>query len=231
MGIDLEAVVFIEVARYVQRGDTVGRHAGQEFEGVVTVVAGIDEDVVDVQQQVAVGFGEHGVDEVDLAHVRAGDAVVGNVLHGDASAQHLLHLGDATGDMVNGLGGERQRQQVVDMAAGGAVAQVFAVQLHLVQVEEGTGLCQQGAVQRIRTSQRQRQAVAGQGMALAELAQRGAVCTADADPVVRGDFEEVDGTGRHCQQFVDQPTAQAKAGGIEGQGQGHGGCSRERAPP
>ena len=75
VGIDLEAVVFIEVARYVQRGDTVGRHASQEFEGVVTVVAGIDEDVVDVQQEVAVGFGEHGVDEVDLAHVRAGNGV------------------------------------------------------------------------------------------------------------------------------------------------------------
>ena len=86
--------------------------------------------------------------------------------------------------MVNGLGGERQWQQVVDMATGGAVAQVFAVQLHLVQVEEGTGLCQQGAIQWIRTAQRQRQAVAGQRVALAELAQRGAVCTADADPVV-----------------------------------------------
>ncbi len=107
------------------------------------------------------------------------------------------------------------------MAAGGAVAQVFAVQLHLVQVEKRAGLRQQGTVQRVRPSQRQRQAVAGQAVALTQLAQRGAVGTANSDPVVRRHFEEVDGIGRHRQQFIDQATAQAETGTGGRQGQAH----------
>ena len=231
VGVDLEAIVLVEMAGDVQRCNAMGRDAGEEIEGVVVVVAGVDEDIVDVQQQVAVRFGQHGVDEVDLAHVRAGHGVVGDVLHRDAPAQHVLHLGDAPGDVLHGFTGERQRQQVVDVATGSAVAQVLAVQLHLVQVEEGAGLCQQGAVQRVRAAQRQRQAVAGQAVALAELAQRGTVGTADADPVVGRDLEEIDGIGGHCQQFVNQSAAQAKTSAGGRQGQGHARYSRAVAPP
>jgi hypothetical protein len=52
-----------------------------------------------------------------------------------------------------GLGGERQRQQVIEVAPGGAVTQVFAVQLYLVQVEKSAGLLQQRAVQWVRATQ------------------------------------------------------------------------------
>ena len=44
-------------------------------------------------------------------------------------------------------------------------------------------------------------------MALAQLAQRGAVRTAHTDPVVRRHFKEVDSIGRHRQQFIDQAAA------------------------
>lgn len=65
-------------------------------------------------------------------------------------------------------------------------------------------------------------------MVFVELVQCGVVCIVDVDLVVRGDFEEVDGIGWYCQQFVDQVMVQVKVGGIEGQGQGYGGCFRER---
>lgn len=131
----------------------VGWYVGQEFEGVVIVVVGVDENVVDVQKQVVVGFGEYGVDEVDFVYVCVGNGVVGDVFYGDVLVQYVLCLGDVIGDMVYSFGGEWQWQQVVDMVVGSVVVQVFVVQLYLVQVEEGMGLCQQGVVQWIRIFQ------------------------------------------------------------------------------
>src|SRR3546814_6270064 len=68
MGVDLQVGRFVAVAGDVDVTDARRGQRTQEFVRVVAVVGGVDDDVVDVQQQVAVGLGEHGVDEVDLVH-------------------------------------------------------------------------------------------------------------------------------------------------------------------
>ena len=112
------------------------------------MVGGIDADVVDVQQQVAVGFGLHRGDERGFAQRLARRGVVGHVLHRDAPAQRVLRLGDARAGVAHRCVGERQRQQFVELAVVGALAEVFAVQCDLVPIQELPGLPQQHRIQR-----------------------------------------------------------------------------------
>ena len=198
-------------------GDPPAGHAGEEGLGVVAMVDRVDVDVVDVQQQVAVGLFQHRFDELCLVQVLAVSGgrmagVVGDVLHRDAPAEHVLHPADARGDVAHGLGGERDRHQVVEVAVAGAIAQVLAVQRHPVAVEEAPGAGQEGLVQRFQATQRQRQAVAAQRKACRQLVQRLAQPAADADPVVRRAFQEIEGVGRCGAQLLEQCAPQAQPG-------------------
>jgi hypothetical protein len=56
--------------------------------------------------------------------------VVAGVLDRDPPAQKVLHPADARGHVRDRLVGERQRQQVVEMAVVAAPAQVLAVERH-----------------------------------------------------------------------------------------------------
>ena len=73
-------------------GGAVARGRAKEFGGGVGVVCGVEEDVVHVEQQVAVGFGDDRVDEFDFAQFRAGGRVVGHVLDADAPIEEVLRL-------------------------------------------------------------------------------------------------------------------------------------------
>ncbi len=220
-------------------GDPPGRQPGEEVEGVVAVVAGVDEQVVDVQQQVAVGLVEYRVDELDLAHLPVRRCIVGNVLHRDAPLQAFLRLADARRDVTHRGLGERQRQQIIEMAIVGTVTEVLAVQRDPVADEEASGLLDEGGIQRCGAAEGQRETVAGQWKALHQALQVGTEGTADADPVVRRAFEEVHRAGRHRQQLRKQAAPQAEAGGVVDQGHGIApetatpplSQGKERAPP
>ena len=67
VGVDLQVVGLVVVAGDVDVCDALARQRPQECVRVVAVVGGVDVDVVDVEQQLAIGLGQHGVDEVDLA--------------------------------------------------------------------------------------------------------------------------------------------------------------------
>ena len=158
--IDLEVVGLVVMAGDVQAGDARRRHRIDEGARIVAVVDRVDVDVVDVEQQVAVGLGQHRVDEVDFAQRLVGRGVVADVLDRDAPPERILHLRDADGHVLDGFVGERQRQQVVEMAAGAAVAQVFAVEGDVVAIQELARLAHERHVQRVGPAQRQRQPVA-----------------------------------------------------------------------
>ena len=76
--------------------------------GAVVVVLAVDVEVVHIQQQMAVGFGHHGIDKFHLAHLLGGQGVVGGVFDGDALAEYVLGLADAGGGVLDGLLGKRQ---------------------------------------------------------------------------------------------------------------------------
>ncbi|MNN17348.1 hypothetical protein D3C81_1305320 [compost metagenome] len=125
---------------HVQAYHPLGRHAGQEIGSLIAVVAGIDDHVVDVQQQVAAGFFEHRAEELDFTHGLVRRGVVGNVFHRDAPAERILHLLDALSGMAHGFVGEGHGNQVVELTVIGAVAQVLAEQGHAITVEKNADL-------------------------------------------------------------------------------------------
>ncbi|EEF93618.1 hypothetical protein CATMIT_01749, partial [Catenibacterium mitsuokai DSM 15897] len=148
--------------------------------------------------------------------------VVGGVLHRDAAADDVLGAADARGDVMHGFLGERNRQQIVEVAVVAAIAQVFAVAGHGVLVEEAAHAGEESFVQRSGAAQRQRQAMADQRIARGQLAQLLAVASADADPVFRREFEEVEiargaGRVRRGLQRAQQGPPQAEADGIRSQ--------------
>ncbi|MNJ26799.1 hypothetical protein D3C77_212890 [compost metagenome] len=162
MGIDLQVRRFIVVAGHVHIDNPLGRQRSQVLAGVVAVVDRIDEEVVDVQQQVAIGLLQYRAQEVDLVQRLIRRGVVGNVFHRDTPLQNILCLADARGDMANRFVGKGQRQQVVQLAIVRAIAQVLAEERHVVPVEELAGTPQQLKIQRRRATKGQRKTVARQ---------------------------------------------------------------------
>ncbi|MNI70422.1 hypothetical protein D3C73_1262350 [compost metagenome] len=112
--------------------------------------------------------------------------------------------------------GEGQGQQVIQVAVIAAIAEVLAVQGHLVVIEEDPHLPQEFDVQWRGAAQGQGQAMTGQRIALGQGPQRRAVGAADADPVLRCDFEKVEMAGRGGQQVLDQAATQAEPGAGPG---------------
>src|SRR5690606_20025584 len=143
--------------------------------------------------------------------------VVGDVLDRDAAAQPVLDVPDAVGHMDHRRIGERQRHQVVELpllvAAG---AEVLAVDRALEAVQEPAQLVEECLVERSRASQRQREAMAGDGIAAGEVGEGLAECAADTDPVLRRRFQEVELPGRGALQFAQKAAPQAEAHGVVG---------------
>ncbi|MNL46474.1 hypothetical protein D3C87_1691890 [compost metagenome] len=93
---------------------------------------------------------------------------------------------------MHGFFGKRQRQQVVKVTIIAAVTEVFAVQRHLVVIEEHPDFLQEFDVQRGRSAQRQGQAVTGQRKTFGQCPQCRAMGAADTDPVLRRNFQKVE---------------------------------------
>src|SRR5207237_10140796 len=83
----------VGMAGQVELRDPIGGDAGQVVARIESVVAGADIDVVDVEQDAAVGaLGDPG-EEFPLGHRRATEGdVAGDVFEHDLPAQHLLDL-------------------------------------------------------------------------------------------------------------------------------------------
>src|SRR3569623_759944 len=93
---------------------------------------------------------------------------------------------------------------------------MFAVQLDAVRIEQAADLHDQGFVQRRRAAQGERQAVAEEGIAFGEMAQRPAERAADVEPVFRRDFLEIDGRVRCVLQRALERPPQAETGTVNG---------------
>ncbi|MCY1384527.1 hypothetical protein D9M69_727940 [compost metagenome] len=73
-----------------------------------------------------------------------------------------------------------------------AIAQMLAVERHVVVIEKTPDFLQKTDVQRRRPTEGQGQTVTGQWIAFRQGPQCRAVGTADADPVFRCDFQKVE---------------------------------------
>ncbi|MCY1373860.1 hypothetical protein D9M69_611580 [compost metagenome] len=78
--------------------------------------------------------------------------VVGHVFHRQPAAQHILCLADTRSDVMHRLLGEREGQQVIEMAIITAIAQVLAVERHVETIQKNPDLLQERHVQRGRAA-------------------------------------------------------------------------------
>ncbi len=192
MGVDLQAGALFVVPGHVQVGDPPAGHRGDVGVGVETEVAGVDVDVVDVQQQLAVGFLQYRADEIDLFQLARQARIRRDVLDDQRPLEDVLYHPDPFGDPAHRFVAERQRHQVVELAVVGAGRQVLAVGTDAMLLDETLDRAQQRHVQRGVATEVERQTMAEERQALGQLAELAAETAADADPVLRGDFEEVD---------------------------------------
>ena len=134
-GIDDGMVVGVEdvllvfgVAGDVDLGDAVRGHGVDVVHGIELVVHGGDIDIVDVEENAAVGaLGNFG-DKFPLGHLGAGEGGVGaDVFDGDGDFEEVLHHADALDGALDGFPGVGEGQQVVGIGSiDGAPAEMVA---------------------------------------------------------------------------------------------------------
>ena len=115
----------------------------------------VDIDIVHIEMNAAVGFACNGVEELDFVHFgKRGMQVVGGVFYGDAAAQSVLHFADTPRGMLHHFFGERQRQQIVKMAAVVAIAQMVGEKRAVITAHHFFDAVYQGGIQRGLSAQR-----------------------------------------------------------------------------
>src|SRR5687767_1200477 len=124
-GLDDGSVVGVEqvgahvgVSGQVDLADTVTGEAGQVRLGRKAMVHGADVDVVDVEEQSAVGSLGDGAQELPLLYRRVRvSEIAGDIFEQDLAAEPFLHGQDALYDVVERLLGVWQGQQVMRVVA------------------------------------------------------------------------------------------------------------------
>ena len=119
------------------------------------MIDGVDVDIVHIEMNAAVGLACNGIEELDFVHFgKRGMQVVGGVFYGDAAAQSVLHFADTPRGMPHHFFSEGQRQQVVEMAAVVAVAQMVGEKRAIVTAHHFFDAVYQGGIQRGLSAQR-----------------------------------------------------------------------------
>ena len=77
------------------------------------MIDAVDVYVVDVQEQVAIGFFKNRVGELDFCQRRIGWRVVGNVFNRHFLLEYVLRPAYSSSDVMHGFFGERDWHQVV----------------------------------------------------------------------------------------------------------------------
>ena len=216
--VDAQSLPWRTMPRHMQIADARAGHRGDEGLGVIAVVHRIHVDVVDVQQQVAIGLFQNLEQKIALGQLGAERQIIGRILDGDAPAEHILHLPDPLGDIANHRRREGQRHQVVELRAIGGGSEMIAEAQHPMRIEKLAQLMQEARIQRIGAPEREGEPVRDQRVVPADLGQALAEPTAKTDPVLRCQLQEIQG-GPLCQQLIEQRPTQSEAGpGRDGGG-------------
>ena len=115
VGVD-DVALFVAVTGDMELDDPIARHAMQEFVGGEAVVEGADIDVVDVEQEPAIGAPCHLAHELPLGHLGLAEGdVARHVLERQPASEKVLNLADAVDDVVQRLLGVGDGQEVVQV--------------------------------------------------------------------------------------------------------------------
>ncbi len=200
-GIEHGVVVGVEdvllelgVAGDVDLRDALGGDAVDVVEWIEAVVLRRDVDVVDVEQDAAVGGFDDLVQELPLGHlgfVKFG--VAADVFDGDGDLEEVLHLADARCRRLHGFEGVRHREKIVGVAAvDAAPAEVVGEPRGLRAAGQGLEALEVFAVGRLSGAKVHRDAVLDDSVLLEDLVED-LERPAAVDHVVFGDdLEPVD---------------------------------------
>ena len=193
MGVD-DVVAVVLVPGEMDLAHPVLGNARQIVCRIEAVIEGRDIDVVDVEQQVAIGPPRQFGQEVPFVHGIGGEGDIGRgVFQGDTPSQDILHMDDPRRHMVQGFLGQGQGQQIVQVdAVGAGPAQMVGDDRRVDQVGQRLEVLEIIVIQRVGRADRQRHPMHGHGTAFAhghQVAQRHA---AHGHEVFRDDFKPVD---------------------------------------
>src|SRR5262249_57585230 len=91
---------------------------GEVLAGIEVMIPGTHVDVVDVQENPAVGALRHLPEKLPFGHLRVLERdVARDVLEQDAAPQHVLYFGDAFRDVACRELGEWERKEIVEVLA------------------------------------------------------------------------------------------------------------------
>ena len=112
MVVGVEDVFLIAgVAGDMDLGDALGRYGVDVVHGVEVVIHGGDVDVVDVEEDAAIGALDDFVEELPLGHFGGGKfGVAADVFYGYGGFDEVLDFADAGGGFFYGFPGIRQRE-------------------------------------------------------------------------------------------------------------------------
>ncbi len=210
-----DVVAAVAVAGQMDLLHPLGGHAGQIGVGIEAVVVGADVDIVDVEQDQAVGALRDLAQELPLGERRVPVAdVAGDVFEQDAPAQELLHRRHPAYDVADRLLGVGKRQQVVEVLPGEAgPAQVIGDPQRLHALGQRLDLAQIVLVERVGAADRQGHAVHDHGIVGADAVEPFQRAPAVDQIVLGEDLQPVERrTGRRDLLVVRGAQAEAEAG-------------------
>ena len=160
-------------AREVNLEDARGIERGERGLGIGAVIVRVHQQVVEVEQDAAVGLTRNCGEELAFAHAVVGEAhVARDVLDRDAAAEPRLHLANARGHVPRRFLGVRQRQQIVEMrAAVRGPAQVIREPGGLEALGERSEFAEVVRIERVAGAEIERDAVQHERRAFAHFAE------------------------------------------------------------
>ncbi len=194
VGVD-DVALLMAVAGHMELDDAIARHAMQEIVGGELVVEGAHIDVVDVEQQPAIGAPRHLAHELPLGHLRLAEGdVARHVLEREAAAEKILYLADAIDDVVERLLGVRDGQEVVQVhPVHAGPAQMIGDPFGVHALGKFLQRAEIVHVERRGRGDGERYAVHHDGVALADLVEHVQGLAALDHVVLGDDLEPIDG--------------------------------------
>jgi hypothetical protein len=166
----------------------------EKFVGIEAVVAGIEIEVLDVEEKSGTGLAADHVEKLGIGHLRIRPLEqVGYILEQERNGDTRLDRTNLGDDLLGDRLGLRQREEIAETAAGDpSKGEMLAVSGRLQTLDDGSDLIQIGGIEGDVGPNRKSDPVRQQWYLSDQIENRGLDGFSAADAVVDRDFENVE---------------------------------------